>query len=54
MRKWVDGQYADMTAEEIAAIQTPPEISTTAPPSTEERLEALEAAMLELICGGSE
>lgn len=51
MRKWVDGQYADMTAEEIAAIQTPPEISTTAPPSTEERLEA---AMLELICGGSE
>ena len=44
MRKWVDGQYADMT----------PEISTTAPPSTEERLEALEAAMLELICGGSE
>ncbi len=54
MRKWIDGQYADMTAEEIAASQTPPEVSTAAPPSTEERLEALEAALLELICGGGE
>ena len=54
MRQWVDGKYVDMTDEEIAALEKPQEDITAAQPSTEERLEALEAAMLELICGGDD
>lgn len=52
MRQWVDGKYVDMTDEEIAALEMPPEDITESQPSAEERLAALEAAMLELICGG--
>ncbi len=52
MRKCINGQYFDMTAEELAALSAPPEGLTDAPPSTEERLEALELAMLELITEG--
>ena len=52
MRQWIDGKYVDMTDEEIAALEMPPEDITAAQPSAEERLAALEAAMLELICGG--
>lgn len=51
MRQWVDGKYVDITDEEIAELYMPPDDITEAQPSTEERLEALEAAMLELICG---
>lgn len=54
MHKCVNGEYFDMTAEEIAVMETPPEDVEEAQPSAEERLEALEAAMLELICGGGE
>lgn len=54
MRQCVDGKYVDMTYEEIAELDTPPEDITEEKPSAEERLEALEAAMLELICGGGE
>ena len=54
MRQWIDGKYVDMTDEEIAALEMPPEDITSAQPSAEERLAALEAAMLELICGGGE
>ena len=43
-----------MTAEEMAELNATPEELPPALPSAEERLEALEAAMLELICGGSE
>ena len=52
MRQWIDGKYVDMTDEEIAALEMPPEDITSAQPSAEERLAALESAMLELICGG--
>lgn len=52
MRQWVDGKYVDMTDEDIADLYMPPDDITEAQPSTEERLEALEAAMLEIICGG--
>ncbi len=52
MRKCVNGQYFDMTAEELAVLSTPPEGLTAVLPSTEERLEALELAMLELITEG--
>lgn len=54
MHKCVNGEYFDMTDEEIAALEMPPEDITAAQPSAEERLAALEAAMLELICGGGE
>ena len=54
MRQWVDGKYVDMTDEEIAALEIPLEDITAEQPSTEERLAALEAAMLELICGGGD
>lgn len=54
MHKCVNGEYFDMTAEEIAVMETPPEDVEEAQPSAEERLEALEAAMLELICGGGD
>ena len=51
MRQWVDGKYVDMTAEEIAALEMPPEDVPAAQPSAEQRLQALEMAMLDLIMG---
>ena len=47
MLKCVDGKYIEMTPEEIAALQ-----EDVAEPTTEERLAALEAAMLEQILKG--
>lgn len=55
MKKWVNGQIIEMTAEEIAAIKAAAEqIKTEQPsePTTEERLAALESALLEMITGG--
>ncbi len=52
MKKLVNGQYLDMTAEEIAALNALAEEVAPAEPTAEERLAALEAAMLELITGG--
>ena len=49
MKKYENGSYVEMTADEEAAL-VPTE---TMPPSQEQRIEALEAAMLELIMGGS-
>lgn len=49
MKKYENGRYVEMTAEEEAAL-VPTE---TMPPSQEQRIEALEASMLELIMGGS-
>ncbi len=48
MKKYVDGQYIEMTEGEEAAL-VPTE---TALPSQEQRIEALEAAMLEMIMRG--
>ena len=49
MKKYEDGRYVEMTAAEIASL-VPTE---TAPPSAEERIAALEAAMLSLVLGGA-
>lgn len=54
MKKYVNGIYRDMTAEEIAELE---KLATEMPapePTPEERIAALEAAMLELIMGGAE
>lgn len=49
MKKFIDGEYIEMTEEEIKELQNiAVEII-----SPEQRIEALEAAMLELILGGS-
>lgn len=47
MLKCVDGKYIEMTPEEIATLQ-----EDVVEPTTEERLAALEAAMLEQILKG--
>ncbi len=51
MKKYENGRYVEMTAEEEEAALVPTE---TAPPSAEERIAALEAAMLSLVLGGAE
>ena len=50
MKKYENGRYVEMTAEEEAAL-VPTE---TAPPSAGARIAALEAAMLSLVLGGAE
>lgn len=52
MKKYVNGQYVELTAEEIAeykaeAERMAEELKNT-PPTEAERLEAVEAAILEL------
>lgn len=50
MRKCVNGKYMDMTTEEIAEMQKEHErAEAMQPPTSEERLEALEMAMLEML-----
>ena len=49
MKKYENGRYVEMTAAEKAAL-VPTE---TAPPSAEERIAALEAALLSLVLGGA-
>ena len=44
MRKIVNGQYMDMTEEEMQTEETIPQMPTDA-----ERIEALEMAMLEML-----
>lgn len=50
MKKYVNGKYIEMTAEEIAELkkmQEDAELIEVAP-TTEERLDAMESALLEL------
>lgn len=53
MKKCVNGKYSEMTAEEILAIQKVQEetekIEAMRPPTTEERVESLENAFLEML-----
>ena len=49
MKKYINGQYIDMTQEEIAELQAVADNQPTPEPTAEERLEALENAMLELM-----
>lgn len=52
MKKYVNGRYIDMTAEEIAEIKAEAERMAeemkNTPPTESERLEAIEMAILEL------
>lgn len=43
--------YEEMTEEEVLSLET--EVSDNEEPTTEERLEALEGALLEMILGGA-
>lgn len=56
MKKWVNGQIIEMTPEEIAeskAVQEEYEKQLASqPPTYEDRLSALESALLEMITGG--
>ena len=45
MKKYVDGQYIEMTAEEIASL--PKDEVAVVEPTVIERLEAIEAVLLE-------
>ena len=49
MKKCVNGEYIDLTAEEIAELQAVADNQPTPEPTMEERLEALENTMLELM-----
>lgn len=49
MKKYINGQYIDMTPEEIAELQSLADNQPTPEPTAEERLEAIESALLELM-----
>ena len=49
MKKYINGQYIKMTPEEIAAHEALAQEAPMPEPTAEERLEALESAMLELM-----
>ena len=50
MLKYVNGQYVEMTDEEIESMN---EMVDSMVPTIEERIAALEAALLEQILGGT-
>ena len=56
MKKWVNGQIIEMTPEEIAETKAAQEEYekqlASQPPTYEDRLSALESALLEIITGG--
>ena len=47
MKKYVDGEYIEMTEEEIVEIQNAENFEVLYEPSLLERLEAIEALLLE-------
>lgn len=49
MKKYINGKYIDMTPEEIAELQAVADNQPTPEPTAEERLEAIESALLELM-----
>ena len=49
MKKYVNGKYIEMTPEEVAEYEALAQEVPMPEPTAEERLEALESAMLELI-----
>ena len=49
MKKYVDGEYLEMTPEEIAEFEAMAAEMPAPEPTAEERLAALEEAMLELL-----
>ena len=53
MKKYLNGKLVEMTAEEIAELERLEQELPPPEPTTDERLAALEAAMLEMIMGGA-
>ena len=49
MKKYINGKYIEMTPEEIAEFEALAQEAPMPEPTAEERLDALESAMLELI-----
>lgn len=49
MKKYVNGKYIEMTAEEIAEMERLQSEMPEPEPTAEERLAALEEAMLEML-----
>lgn len=49
MKKYVDGEYIEMTPEEITELEAMAAEQPVPEPAAEERLAALEDAMLELL-----
>ena len=49
MKKYVNGEYIELTPEEIAELEALAASEPAAEPTAEERLVALEEAMLELL-----
>ena len=49
MKKYVNGEYIEMTPEEVAEIEAMAAEQPVPEPTAEERLAALEEAMLELL-----
>ena len=49
MKKYINGQYIEMTPEEVAEHEALAQEAPMPEPTAEERLEALESAMLELM-----
>lgn len=49
MKKYVDGEYLEMTPEEVAELEAVAAEMPAPEPTAEERLAALEEAMLELL-----
>lgn len=49
MKKYINGEYIEMTAQEIAELEALAASDPVPEPTAEERLAALEEAMLELL-----
>ena len=54
MKKYVNGEYIDMTAEEIAELEALASEQPTPEPTPEERIAVLEEALNMLLSGATE
>ena len=54
MKKFVAGKYVEMTDEEVKAFEAEQENQLPPEPTQEERISAIESAMLALLGGGSD
>lgn len=53
MKKYVNGEYIELTPAELAALEAEQANMPTPDPTIEERMAAMESAMLALMGGGS-
>ena len=54
MKKYINGEYIELTAEEIAEIQQMPANAPAPEPTTEERVAELEEALALILSGVTE